>query len=172
MTEPSVVTVDALGEPGQRTFLVQVRQARSIVTVKLEKLQVAALAQHLGEMLKDLARPGHVPEGDELAFDASDPPSFVVGALAVSYDEVADRIVLLAEELVAEEPALGADEDLGGDEGSTLRVAMSREQAAGFAIRGAMLVGAGRAPCPLCGYPLDQAGHACPKTNGFRAPVT
>jgi hypothetical protein len=32
------------------------------------------------------------------------------------------------------------------------------------------LVEQGRPPCPLCGYPLDPEGHACPRTNGHRAP--
>ena len=53
-----------------------------------------------------------------------------------------------------------------------LRVALTREQAAAFAIHATRLVEAGRPPCPLCSLPLDPAGHDCPRTNGHRPPVT
>ena len=53
-----------------------------------------------------------------------------------------------------------------------LRVALSREQAAAFAIHATTLVEAGRPPCPLCALPLDPAGHICPRTNGHRPPAT
>lgn len=171
-SEPSVVTLGTVGQPGQRIFFLQVREIEALATLKLEKLQVAALAQHLGQMLSDLPRPAHLPDGDELDPLPFVEMDFVVGSLAVSYDEVRDRIVLLAEELVrdAEEP--DSLEALAREAGAgSARVAMTREQAAAFAIRGATLVGAGRDPCPLCGYPLDARGHYCPKTNGYRAPL-
>ena len=53
-----------------------------------------------------------------------------------------------------------------------LRVALTREQAAAFAIHATRLVESGRPPCPLCALPLDPAGHDCPRTNGHRPPVT
>ncbi len=52
-----------------------------------------------------------------------------------------------------------------------LRIALTREQAAAFAIHATRLVEAGRPPCPLCGFPLDPSGHDCPRTNGHRPPV-
>ena len=55
--------------------------------------------------------------------------------------------------------------------GHVLRVALTREQAAAFAIHATRLVEAGRPPCPLCSLPLDPAGHDCPRTNGHRPPV-
>jgi len=58
------------------------------------------------------------------------------------------------------------------EEGLVARISLTREQAAAFAIRATQLVEAGRPPCPLCGLPLDPAGHDCPRTNGHRPPVT
>jgi uncharacterized repeat protein (TIGR03847 family) len=78
--------------------------------------------------------------------------------MGVSYDEDADRLIVIVEE--------------AGDEGIVARVAITREQAAAFAIRATTLVEAGRPPCPLCGLPLDPSGHDCPRTNGHRPPVT
>ena len=158
---PDKVTVGTIGAVGARVFLLQAREGSAVVTMKVEKQQVGALSTLLGRLLQDLARPGELDESD-LDIDEDDEPSFVVGALAVSYDSVADRVVLLAEELVGEDDPPGDD----------ARLALTREQAATLAIRGARLVDAGRPPCPLCGYPLDPRGHACPRTNGHHAPLT
>jgi uncharacterized repeat protein (TIGR03847 family) len=77
--------------------------------------------------------------------------------------------------VVLEETGAGDEEDEDDDEvdsGHVLRVALSREQAAAFAIHSTRLVEAGRPPCPLCALPLDPAGHDCPRTNGHRPPVS
>lgn len=152
------LTVGAVGPPGQRTFLLQGRRGSQVVTLKVEKTQVAALSQYLGRLLADLPEPGRLPED----LDLEDPsePAWVVGSLGISYDEDGDRILLVAEEATEEE----------GEEGAEAKFGISREQAAALAIRGVQLVQAGRPPCPLCGYPLDPRGHACPRTNGHRPP--
>lgn len=152
------LTVGAVGEPGQRLFLLQARAGAEVVTLKIEKVQVAALAVHLGTMLQELPRPGHLPE----ELDLEDPlePEWVIGRLAASYDEALDRVLLLADEAVPE-----------GDEAAQARFGLTREQVAALAMRGTTLVEAGRPPCPLCGYPLDPRGHDCPRTNGHRAPA-
>lgn len=158
---PDKVTVGTIGPVGARAFYLQARQGSSVVTLKVEKQQVGALAALLGRLLQDLARLGELAQ-DDLELVEFEEPEFVVGALAVSYDSAADRVVVLAEELVGEE-------DEPGDDAS---VAMTREQAAALAIRGTQLVQAGRPPCPLCGFPLDPRGHACPRTNGHHPPLT
>ena len=158
--EPSRVTVSTVGPIGERVFYLQARQDEQLVTVKLEKRQVGALCQHLGELLQDLARPGELVD-DDRDLESFEDADFIVGALAVAYDATADRVVIVAEERV--------DED---DTGEELRLAISREQAGALAIRGTLLVESGRPPCPLCGFPLDPRGHACPRTNGHHAPLT
>lgn len=152
------VTVGALGEPGQRLFLLQARAGAQVVTLKIEKIQVAALAAHLGTMLQELARPGHLPE--DLELDEPAVPEWVVGGLGASYDEVLDRLLLVIDEAVPE-----------GEEAAQARFGLTREQVAALAVHGTRLVESGRPPCPLCGYPLDQRGHDCPRTNGHRPPA-
>ena len=56
-----------------------------------------------------------------------------------------------------------------GDDQASLT--LTREWAGALAIAITRLVEAGRAPCPLCGGPLDARGHDCPRTNGHRAPL-
>jgi uncharacterized repeat protein (TIGR03847 family) len=163
LTRAQRVTVGTVGEPGQRTFYLQVGQDERDVALKVEKQQVAALSQLLAELLADLPATGELPSGAALELREPIEPPWAVGSMEVAYDPSADRIVLLAEEAtVAEDPDV---------EAATARIALTREQAAALAVRGRELVEAGRPPCPLCGYPLDPAGHACPRTNGHRPPT-
>lgn len=176
LAQPDRVTVGTLGPVGERIFLLQVREGRQLVTMKVEKQQVAALAAYLGRLLRELDRPEELPTGAELELEPFSEPDFVVGTIGVTYDQLTDRIMLVADEV-----GRGADEEEEEEgepglesepEGSSARLAMTREQAAALAIRGTELVESGRPPCPLCGYPLDPRGHACPRTNGNTAPLT
>jgi uncharacterized repeat protein (TIGR03847 family) len=170
LAQPDRVTVGTLGPVGERVFVLQIREGPQMVTMKVEKQQVAALSAYLGRLLRDLERPGELPTGAELELEPFDEPDFVVGTIGVTYDESVDRIMLVADEV--EHGDLEDDEPPIEPEGSSARLAMTREQAAALAIRGTELVESGRPPCPLCGYPLDPRGHACPRTNGNTAPLT
>ena len=157
---PDQVTVGAIGPVGARLFLLQAREGSTMVTIKVEKQQVVALSHYLGRLLTEIPRPGDPPEAPDL--QPIDEPDFVAGSVAVAYDEDVDRVIMVVEEF----------DDDESDDGASARVAMTREQAAALAIRGVLLAEAGRPPCPLCGFPLDARGHACPRTNGHRAPLT
>ena len=159
MESPDRFTVGTVGPVGERLFLLQSSQGRSVLTVKMEKQQVAVLASYLARIVRELGRPGHLP--DDLEFDEQADPDWVVGTMGVSYDDDTDRLVVVIEELVDEE-----------EDGRIARISLTREQAGAFAIRATQLVEAGRPPGPLCGLPLDPAGHDCPRTNGHRPPVT
>jgi uncharacterized repeat protein (TIGR03847 family) len=156
MESPDRFTVGTSGPVGQRVFLLHVAQGPASVTLKVEKLQVVELADVLGRIVRELGRPGELPE--DLDFDVDVEPAWSVGKISISYDGDADRLVVIAEEV--------------GDGGTVARMLVTREQAAAFAIRATRLVEAGRPPCPLCGLPLDPSGHACPRTNGHRPPAT
>ena len=153
------LVVGAVGPVGQRLFLVQCRQGPTLLTLKMEKQQVAVMADYLSRIVKDQARPGELPH--PLPLEEPTEPDWAVGTIGVSYDEVEDRIVLVVEEQVDE-----------GETGAIARLSVTREQAAAFAIHATSLVEAGRPPCPLCSLPLDPAGHDCPRTNGHRPPAS
>jgi uncharacterized repeat protein (TIGR03847 family) len=161
------ITVGTVGPAGRRVFLLQARAGAEIVTVKLEKQQVGALARYLADVLSDLPDVGALP--GELELEEPAEPRFVVGVLGVTYDDATDRVVLVAQE--AGEQGEDEDDPLDDPDAAVLRVTATREQVAALAIRGTALVEAGRPPCPLCGYPLDPSGHVCPRTNGHRAPT-
>jgi uncharacterized repeat protein (TIGR03847 family) len=144
---------------GERTFYLQARGDGRLVTLKLEKTQVAALVRYLGTLLADLPPPDDLPR--DLGLLQPIEPEWVVGTLGVSYDEDEDRFVLLAEELVEED-----------EEGAAARISASRDQIAALVLHGAEVVEAGRPPCPLCGEPLDAEGHVCVRLNGHKRPTT
>jgi uncharacterized repeat protein (TIGR03847 family) len=160
------LTVGTVGPTGKRTFYLQARQDDQLVTLKLEKQQVGALAQLLAEMLDDLPAVGVLPADDDLQLEEPVLAEWPVGVLRIDYDRDSDQVVMVAEE-VLEVDEQGEPTATGG----IARLAATREQVAALARRGAALVEAGRPPCPLCGYPLDPGGHSCPRTNGNRPPT-
>jgi uncharacterized repeat protein (TIGR03847 family) len=178
-------TVGTVGPPGQRTFYLQARQDDQMITLKLEKQQVAAIAQFLGEILSDLPVPEPLPDDDVLALAEPVLAEWAVGGLQLAYDSAADRIVMLAEELgedvdteeSTEGKEIGGEEIRAGEgpgedsERGVGRLSLTRTQAAAIARRSWDLVQAGRPTCALCGHPIDPEGHSCPRTNGHRPPA-
>ncbi|QYG91537.1 DUF3090 domain-containing protein [Iamia sp. SCSIO 61187] len=160
-------TAGTLGEPGARTFLFQAQAGTVHVTVKCEKQQVAALAEYLQGVLADLPA---VEGGDDAAVDLALAPPYepdwVAGTLSVAYDDVADRIVILIEEIGELDDE---DEDPLGDDRSSLRVRLTRAQVTALVDHAVELVEGGRPPCPVCGHPMGP-DHACPRTNGHGPP--
>jgi len=158
LSAPDRITVGTVGPVGERLFLLQCRQGPVVLTLKIEKQQVATVADYLARIVRGEQRPGHLPE--DLDLEEPFEPAWAVGTIGVSYDEADDRVILVIEELLPEE-----------ETGAIARLSISREQAAAFAIRATSLVESGRPPCPLCGSPLDPSGHECPRTNGHRPPA-
>ena len=59
---PERFVAGTIGDPGNRTFFLQARDGGRVVSVALEKVQVAVLAERLGDLLGELDRRG-VPHG-------------------------------------------------------------------------------------------------------------
>lgn len=154
---PVVFTTGTVGEPGNRVFYLQAQGDGLVVSLKLEKQQVGALAEYLSGLLADLPTVDEANIPTLLELVSPIVPEWTVGTLAVAWDDLNDRMVLVAEELLTEEEAAA--------EPATARFRVSREQVAGFVERARELVAGGRPPCPLCGGPLDPEGHACPRLN-------
>jgi uncharacterized repeat protein (TIGR03847 family) len=156
------VAVGAFGEPGQRLFVLQVQQGDQVLTVKVEKGQVAEMATHITRAMADRPPVELGPTTSLARLDEPAEPAWSVGAIRLGYDTAAEEVALVLEELVLEEG--------DADDASSAHVTMSVNQALALAIEIADLVASGRPPCPHCGYPLDPSGHVCPKSNGHRPP--
>ncbi len=106
----SHVTAGALGEPGHRTFYIQAERGLDRITLLCEKEQVLALAEAIDEMLNNLEKEFNLAREEDVIFDEvkmiiKEPvePVFRVGSMGLGYDADRDRILLVAQELLAEE---------------------------------------------------------------------
>ena len=172
---PDRFVAGTVGEPGERTFYLQATAGPRVVSVALEKIQVAALAEKLDELLDEVRR----RQGADSVVPAVTPPDledvaplgtpieeeFRAGTLALAWDEDTATVLIEAQsgDATEEQPADAEDPDL-------LRVRLQPGVARSFAKRALRVVAAGRPPCPLCGNPLDPQGHVCPRQNGHRGP--
>jgi uncharacterized repeat protein (TIGR03847 family) len=156
------LTIGTVGEPGHRAFYLQGRQDDQLVTLKIEKQQVRALAERLLALVKDsLAIAPPAPDLVEPVL-----AEWPVGAMRILDNRQGDQIVLIAEEIVEVD-----EEGEPAATGGLARFGATRAQIAALARRGMELVESGRPLCQLCGFPLDSEGHACPRTNGNRSPT-
>jgi uncharacterized repeat protein (TIGR03847 family) len=172
--QPRRFVAGAVGQPGERTFYLQVSDGSRVTSVSLEKFQVSQLAERLDELLDEvLRRTGATVSAPETPSDDGplDLPlleDFRVGAIALAWDGESDRVVIEAQE-ESESPVEPLAEVVPPDGPGVLRVRISPQEARAFAQRALRIVAQGRPPCPLCGLPLDAAGHVCPRQNGYRA---
>lgn len=166
-TTPELFTADYVGEPGRRTFFLQVRDDSGTTSFLVEKLQVAALAERLREMLvlidqEDTIRSAIPARDPGLTLEEPVEPSWRVGTIGLAYEEGSDQIVIAMEELVAEE----APEEPAPASATFL---LRRDQVRAFVLHSVAVVDEGREVCQLCGLPMDPAGHQCPASNGHHA---
>ena len=163
LNDPDVFTAGTVGPPGQRVFFLQVRDGSLVVSLRCEKQQVAALADYFDGLLDDL-EPSHHPSATrDTALVEPIVPIWTVGPIGVAYDDPDDRIVVVLEELVADDD--DPESDSASESGETVKVRLTRSQVAAFVHTGRELVSAGRPPCRFCGLPMDPAGHPCPRMN-------
>lgn len=175
------IAAGAVGVPGHRSFFIQATKGGSVLSVLVEKEQVAVLSDRMVSLLDQVAEDfpeaaGPGPEGGgEIQGDPV--PLFRATAIGIGFDparrmvliELHERPVADAEDEIPPEPEApeeGEDAEPGEGESYSARLYVSPAQARAMATRGAASVTAGRAPCPRCGHPLDPEGHACPKLNG------
>lgn len=154
------LVVGTVGPPGQRAFFLQARAGHRLVSVSLEKGQVAALGERLAKLVAAAGSEGEAPV-DNGPLDAPIEDQFRVSALGLAWDSRRGRVIILCHDHDPEDEA-------GATTGTTLRVVLTPSQVREFSRRAASLVAAGRPPCPFCGQPLDPAGHLCPRANGYR----
>lgn len=161
----------AIGQPGERTFYVQVRADGQTVSVKCEKSQVAALSNYLRDMLADMPDTG--PALDPTSSSLMNPveQDFVLGSIGLGVDRSNMRMVVQLEEMAFideddDDIFNIIDEDDDSDSATTVvRVLLTPAQVRAFCDTADLFISAGRATCKWCNQPVDASGHACPKFN-------
>ncbi len=173
----------AVGEPGRRAFYIQARTPSAQLTVLVEKEQVALLATEAVAFLDRIADdfpelPLSVPAG---ATELREPtvPLFRARLIGLGFDPERELVLLELRERAADEGDEGEGEGEEGegesdavvaevepdDPGYVARIYATRAQVRAMAARGAEAVTGGRPLCPLCEFPMDPAGHQCPRWN-------
>ncbi|WAP50628.1 DUF3090 family protein [Arthrobacter sp. ATA002] len=169
---PDRVVVGTVGVPGQRTFYLQVRTGKQLLSIALEKQQSAQLAEKIDEILDQLmtvdGNPFHVPASTPIELVDNDDleavqEQFRAGVMSLGWDPTTTQLVIEAY------PLAEVDEDDNGflededdtDAAEVLRVSMPVGTARAFAKRTREVVGAGRPICVICGQPIDADGHTC-----------
>jgi uncharacterized repeat protein (TIGR03847 family) len=174
---PSRFVAGTVGTPGERTFYLQAVDGPRVVSVALEKQQVVILSDRLEQLLDEIvARTGTALPASGADNDALEQPvdeEFRVAAMGLAWDGDAGLIVIEAQAPVETseeaEQTLLEDVEEGPD---ALRVLLDPGDARAFVDRARKLVSAGRPPCPLCGQPLNPAGHVCVRLNGYHRGIS
>src|SRR5512146_1262318 len=99
---PDRFATGTIGEPGHRSFFLQAREGRRVVSVALEKAQVAVLADRLGKLLLELDKRGIVREPatpiepDERPLDEPLNEAFRATTLTLGWDVDAEQVLIEA----------------------------------------------------------------------------
>jgi uncharacterized repeat protein (TIGR03847 family) len=195
---PERFVAGTVGPPGQRTFFLQAREGSRIMSVALEKQQVAILAERLDLLLDEALRrlggdpriPAIAPTGlvDKDPLEQPIDEEFRVGTITLGWEEESGLAVIelfpVSEENVTLEAFDDSDDEEDEDEededdetvvieveveaSEVLIVKLEPAYARSFVQRAQSVVSAGRPPCQFCGGPLDPEGHICPRANGFK----
>ena len=181
---PERFVAGTVGDPGARTFFLQARDGARVVSVALEKQQVAALAERVDELLDEVMNeastttviPAVAPVGlgDEDPLDLPIAEEFRAGTMTLSWDPQAERVVIevfpVGEELVGLSDAEDVEEILvdEAEPSEVFVVRIDAGHARAFVRRAERVLGAGRPDCPFCGQPIDPDGHLCVRANGFK----
>lgn len=178
---PERFVAGTVGPPGSRTFFLQARSGARVVSVSLEKQQVAALAERVDELLDEVMSndqtsaviPAVAPLGLEDTHPLEQPieEEFRAGTMTLSWDPGDERIVIevfpFMEAAVVTPDQVDQDfEEPEPEEVFLVRIDAGHARA--FVKRAAQVLDAGRPSCPFCGNPIDPDGHLCVRANGFR----
>ncbi len=163
----SQISVDAVGQPGERVFYLQGRKEDQVITLLVEKIQIQTLAIGIEEFLLEITQrqpelPSPTATYDELQMHLLPPfdPLFRVGEMGLAYDELRDQMCLIAREV-----PIGTENP---EDRSIVRFWATRAQMLALARWSVELASRGRAICPQCGEPIAPTGHFCPKKNGHK----
>lgn len=133
------ITIGTIGPKGRRVFHLQAGHEGKIVSFTIEKEQAWALSEAISEFIVEIDERLDVSTEVQMAsldMELREPiePMFRVAQMGLAFDEETEYIILIAEELSAEEDA----------EADIVRMWCSREQMYALSIQAMDMVEAGR----------------------------
>ena len=156
--------VDAVtfGQPGRRTFRLELQSGPASCFLWLEKEQLLQLGVYLRDYVggmsaeeKDRESAPQEPgwRGGEESID------FKAGQMFLSHDRESNSFYLQAHERET-------DEDRPEGEAESVSFWITLSQASELAEESLRICAAGRPTCFLCGQAINPDGHVCPRANG------
>lgn len=163
---PDRVVVGALGPVGERSFVIQIRQGEHLVAVSVQREAALSIARRIDSLLQEATALGWLGEPPEIEpelgpLDAPVNVLFNVGAIGWALDTRRGAIQL---EFYPD------DQDVQGM-AAMIQVWLYPAVARQFAARARIIVATADPSCPFCAQPVHAAGHICPRSNGYRAPL-
>ena len=155
------ITIEALGEPGQRTFRMLLESTLSSACLWLEKEQLQHVATYIQEVSEGLSHNQMEQryEGDEKPqMEDSSDLEFKVGKLALGHDGSANSFLFLAHDVASDD-----------NDPPDLAFSVSLGRAQQLAKETLEVCAAGRPLCFLCGQPVNLEGHMCVRSNGHQS---
>ena len=162
-----LITVDAVGKPGQRVFYLLGRKGPKTVSLIIEKFQLQFLISSGEKFLDQIYRkfsqlkaPTADYTEDDMAITPPLNPKFRVGYINLAYDDALDRVCIITSEI--------SPESAEKTDSLSVQYWCSRTQFVNLSHWGNIVVERGREICPQCLQPMDPSGHFCPKKNGHK----
>ncbi len=156
------ISVEALGEPGKRTFRLLVESGAAFAQLWLEKEQLQQLAVYIEEIDQEGSRRERGGGGrrePEPSYDGGYVRlEFKVGSLSMGHDADVDSFLFLVH-----------DREAVGEDTPELCFWVSQEMALKLSKEALEVCAAGRPRCVLCGVAIDPEGHMCVRSNGHQA---
>lgn len=163
------ITVDAIGQPGERIFYLQGKTDNQVITLLVEKFQVQTLAlgvenlmAELREKSPDLVEASPNYQEEDMILSPPLDPLFRVGELSLGYEPEQDLLVLIAKEVPLDMP------DTDDESASEVRFWCTRSQIWALARWAIELSSRGRPVWPSSGEPILPPGDFSPKNNGHK----
>ncbi|HEX3721918.1 MAG TPA: DUF3090 family protein [Nitrolancea sp.] len=157
----TVLAAESIGVPGQRRFRVIGGVGTDVVSLWMEKEQLNALGQAIGQLLEQLTESGLVKSTIQSApVDVPGPlppgsPEYLVSKIMIGYDEERKLVAVFAHDIEQED-----------DDQPIFSGRATLEMALGLSEQIETVIASGRPRCPRCGAPIGPEGHVCPHNNG------
>ena len=162
----NAITVDAIGEPGQRVFFLQAKDENQSLTFILEKVQVESLSVAIARLLSEVSKKKTIVDEKDFEFDEEGmhiqppvDPLFRVGEMGLAFEEDDQKIVLVLQEVLFGE--------VTAENARKIALRCTPRQLAALSTWSMELVNRGRPICPYCNEPMAK-DHLCPKKNGHK----
>ncbi len=137
LLEPINVVAGTIGDPGQRIFFIQAHDATTLVTLKLEKAQIQAVASAMAEVLDQLGDESTPKRPTEMIEPVI--AAWTIAGLGIAIDAEHQRMVIIAEELTDD-----FDDEQPDSDAAQAQFHLSYAAARGFVAHALALIDFGR----------------------------